>query len=699
MLLDRFSGGDNLESWIFRAERYFTYLGFSEKDWLPLPYFYLEGNALSWFDSLFRNKQFHDWKHFKEKLFLHFRNHNFSALMGRLEKPSHACSTELGYATVVPLEAQVSSFLDFHIPNSYGCHSALEDETSNADHMFVERLVTVVSPESHDPNTCLIDGKLSATSIDEVFEENLGDKENLVKSNYDVKDYYTEIENHIFDEISHQSTKSKVFIIGGSNSKVLTNTSGSDLTVGTSEEDEVLNESSHSISFGEIRPSATRVSLLVPFTGRESAVSNKHLEHDMPARYVDANSLDTGGTPKWQTDLLTFEDVYLAGFFMEPAIIADRYFSQKNLMNESSSSTSAMHLVEVLFEAENGKSIGRFTDEHILSQFSFDPGANIFIITISLTATHFCVWDRGVSSGSMALTGSTENTEVYKLFEEARKRRRYLFANLYAWEHAGGVPRGVECHCNFRNTHVSYKLLSESIALSFMCSFDGAPTHSEEQYIIDQFRHLQSGKALELNMLYPDMASKLVIYGTTYNNVMFGKCYEPQMFSKGALFKNSITNLLVGVTNALTLERILQEAQVKCDPLNAKIVACCLVIYGGSVPKVINVIVATISCHVDIDHILFLYSPGHHSIETNGRVHATNTSLDANLEDKVLFEDGSIVVNQPYWVRDYGPEMRNEADPVGTIGPRAKGPMIEQPNRILVRYVSDPRGDMGHAYR
>nr|XP_009774763.1 PREDICTED: uncharacterized protein LOC104224759 isoform X3 [Nicotiana sylvestris]XP_016451873.1 PREDICTED: uncharacterized protein LOC107776487 [Nicotiana tabacum] len=102
----------------------------------------------------------------------------------------------------------------------------------------------------------------------------------------------------------------------------------------------------------------------------------------------------------------------------------------------------------------------------------------------------------------------------------------------------------------------------------------------------------------------------LILLGTTYNNVIFGKCYKPQIFLKAmqnsflsfnwyllmmestviscaqrALFKNSITNLLVGVTNVLALERIVQEAQVKCDPLNAKIVAGCLMIYGGIVPK------------------------------------------------------------------------------------------------------------------
>lgn len=90
-------------------------------------------------------------------------------------------------------------------------------------------------------------------------------------------------------------------------------------------------------------------------------------------------------------------------------------------------------------------------------------------------------------------------------------------------------------------------------------------------------------------------------------------------------------------------------------------------------PKIVNVIVATISCHVAIDHIFSLYSPGYLCVETIDRVRATNTSLDSNFEDKVLFKDESIVVNQPYLVKDYGPEMRNEADPVRTFGTRAKG--------------------------
>ncbi|KAH0667901.1 hypothetical protein KY285_029107 [Solanum tuberosum] len=77
VLLDRFSGG-NPEGWIFLAEWYFTYLGFSQKDWLPLPSFYFDGEALIWFNGLFRNKQFHDWNHFKVKLLLQFRQWSFT---------------------------------------------------------------------------------------------------------------------------------------------------------------------------------------------------------------------------------------------------------------------------------------------------------------------------------------------------------------------------------------------------------------------------------------------------------------------------------------------------------------------------------------------------------------------------------------------------------------------------------------------
>lgn len=172
-------------------------------------------------------------------------------------------------------------------------------------------------------------------------------------------------------------------------------------------------------------------------------MSNKHLERDMPTRYVDANSLDTSGTSKCLTDLVTFDEVYLSSFSWNLQLLLIDILHKFFLINGCASPTSAMHLVEVLFEGKNGKSIGRFTDQHILRQFSFDPGANIFIITISLTASHLCLWDRGVSSEFMALTSSTENVEAHTLFDAIGKRWSCLFAKFSDWEQLGGVEFGV----------------------------------------------------------------------------------------------------------------------------------------------------------------------------------------------------------------------------------------------------------------
>ncbi|KAH0709545.1 hypothetical protein KY284_010972 [Solanum tuberosum] len=40
-------GTDNTEGWLYRAERYFAFLGFAEEYWLPFPFFYFDGEALT----------------------------------------------------------------------------------------------------------------------------------------------------------------------------------------------------------------------------------------------------------------------------------------------------------------------------------------------------------------------------------------------------------------------------------------------------------------------------------------------------------------------------------------------------------------------------------------------------------------------------------------------------------------------------
>ena len=49
--------GDNPESWVFQAERYFDSYNISEDHKLSLASFYLDGEAREWYRWLFRNKQ------------------------------------------------------------------------------------------------------------------------------------------------------------------------------------------------------------------------------------------------------------------------------------------------------------------------------------------------------------------------------------------------------------------------------------------------------------------------------------------------------------------------------------------------------------------------------------------------------------------------------------------------------------------
>nr|XP_009785916.1 PREDICTED: uncharacterized protein LOC104234116 [Nicotiana sylvestris] len=132
-ILDKFSNG-NPETWVYRAECYFKFLGFSEEDWLPLPYFYLEGEVLVWFDWLHRNKQFYDWNHFKEKLILRFRKWTFADSNRSVADSSLAYHHYISYATLCSSKAHVSPFRS----NFYGLESTLKVGNSEAKHVFDE---------------------------------------------------------------------------------------------------------------------------------------------------------------------------------------------------------------------------------------------------------------------------------------------------------------------------------------------------------------------------------------------------------------------------------------------------------------------------------------------------------------------------------------------------------------------------------
>lgn len=78
--------GDNPESWVFQAERYFDSYNISEDHKLSLASFYLDGEAREWYRWLFRNKQLSNWANFSLEVTSRFHKCTLFPAEGRLSK-------------------------------------------------------------------------------------------------------------------------------------------------------------------------------------------------------------------------------------------------------------------------------------------------------------------------------------------------------------------------------------------------------------------------------------------------------------------------------------------------------------------------------------------------------------------------------------------------------------------------------------
>ncbi|WMV33854.1 hypothetical protein MTR67_027239 [Solanum verrucosum] len=188
MVLPRFNGDGNPESWIFRAELYFTYIGFNENDWLPLPSFYLDGEALAWFSSLFCNKLFLDWKHFKGKFVQRFRQQTNNDVVRRLANSLHVhfdCTNSVpivSQSVVLPhSNFPASSALDF----TYDIRGNSKVDQVSTPFFIVEAKVfdkiyhTTVSSEINVLNIIDHEGEKFATTIAKVGEDNFSEDVSL----------------------------------------------------------------------------------------------------------------------------------------------------------------------------------------------------------------------------------------------------------------------------------------------------------------------------------------------------------------------------------------------------------------------------------------------------------------------------------------------------------------------------------------
>ncbi|OIT20470.1 hypothetical protein A4A49_39630 [Nicotiana attenuata] len=81
--------GENPESWIFQAERYFSFYKIKDDQKLTRASFYIEGEALEWYGWLVRNNQLIDWPHFADKVRIRFKQKGLVSAEVRLAKASN----------------------------------------------------------------------------------------------------------------------------------------------------------------------------------------------------------------------------------------------------------------------------------------------------------------------------------------------------------------------------------------------------------------------------------------------------------------------------------------------------------------------------------------------------------------------------------------------------------------------------------
>ncbi|KAG5625220.1 hypothetical protein H5410_010438, partial [Solanum commersonii] len=157
VVLDRFSGNTDPEDWTYRAEQYFTFLGFCEEQWLPLPSFYLD--ALRF------------WKRTDAKSFV--VDTQITRILALLEKLEDKCSfispqvliedAGISAATVVsreissPLVEENSNCVDNVKSHPELSGTFIVEHSSHVDNLFDEMPTRVFTKEVQETSSDLED--------------------------------------------------------------------------------------------------------------------------------------------------------------------------------------------------------------------------------------------------------------------------------------------------------------------------------------------------------------------------------------------------------------------------------------------------------------------------------------------------------------------------------------------------------------
>ncbi|KAH0743037.1 hypothetical protein KY290_031030 [Solanum tuberosum] len=125
--------GENPKLWISQAERYFNFYKIEEDQKLNVASFYFDGEALEWYRWLFHNKQLAGWDHFVDKLMIRFCSRNRDISHGFLPVPKNKNDKAVDYyQEAIPSWGNITNSSS---PQSYDPYN-LFAENFEVDHMF-----------------------------------------------------------------------------------------------------------------------------------------------------------------------------------------------------------------------------------------------------------------------------------------------------------------------------------------------------------------------------------------------------------------------------------------------------------------------------------------------------------------------------------------------------------------------------------
>ncbi|KAK4733149.1 hypothetical protein R3W88_007410 [Solanum pinnatisectum] len=370
MFLPRFSGDGNPESWIFQVEFRIPWLRWN--DWLPLPSFYLEGEALA------------------------------CEVSGRLANSSQVHFDGVNFVPIVSQSAAVSPLpAPGRVPKSHTSALAYNTESSQARHVFdklpvqykyvdivheIEHSVLLVvlhdtdgsnteeEENSHD-NVALIkksplrytSGLLVSLSCQRTVISNASAR--LAKIDYPFTDtlwlrsipYW----HNSLEEICWGNQNEVSPCLDFHLRKCNWVDTGKECTLSVF----LFYCIGVNWKCNSLAMCMRSVFVLGRITG-SSKVSFKALLHTSPT--VISDEVETGALI-CKRDKISFQ-----GKKLIEALCLDNSFME----NEISIATSAMRYVEVYLEAENGKSVEGFNGQYNLRQFPIFPAANFLTVTI-----------------------------------------------------------------------------------------------------------------------------------------------------------------------------------------------------------------------------------------------------------------------------------------------------------------------------